>query len=215
MRRLFFIFSRLFLPVFLALVIFPGESFALVTFRRPLDIILSRPVSSYYDNNSSPSAVSYKCDSQTYNDHRGTDFRGARYTPIYAAASGMLNYRYDNCTSTGFFGSKCGGGFGNHVRIGHDLSEDGWSYRTTTIYAHMQQGTPALYQFIYCGWYVGQIGSSGSSTAPHLHFEVRRNGNPRDDPYAGSCNARGAWSEGYWTNQYGFDGNPTTACAWR
>lgn len=193
MRRFSFVFSRLFIPVFFIIAILPSTSFA-VTFRRPLDQILNPVVSYYYDNNSSWNAVNYQCGwSSVYDNHRGTDFRASRYTPIYAAASGQLNYRYDNCASTGYLGSSCGGGFGNHVRIAHNDS--------TTIYAHMQRGTPAWYHYTSCSNYVGQVGSSGSSTAPHLHFEVRKRGYPFDDPYTGACNARGD-GRSYWYSQW-------------
>lgn len=175
-------------------------------FRRPLDTLLSPVYSAYYDNNTSSTAKNYYCGEDTvYNGHKGTDFRANIGTQIYSGASGGLYYRYDNCPTTGYAGSTCGGGYGNHVRIDHEGSETdgiGW----ITIYAHMKLGTVAWYQSLVCAAKIGQTGSSGNSTGPHLHFEVRKYGYPYDDPFSGTCGG----PVSFWVNQGG--GVPSTDC---
>lgn len=209
MKKLFFSLGFT-LFSFLLLIVFPGETLA-ITFRRPLQILQSPPVNYHYDNNGTAAgAINAFCSSsRVYNGHTGTDFSATLGTPILAAARGELYQRYDSCATIGYLGSPCGNGYGNHVRIDHEGAVDGYGW--VTIYAHMKQGTPAWYQSLLCSTYVGQVGSSGSSTNPHLHFEVRKNGTPRDDPYSGSCNARGASSASYWTNQY-LSPSPSPQC---
>lgn len=175
-------------------------------FRRPLDTILSPVFSAYYDNDTSSNVKNYYCGTDTiYNGHKGTDFRAVTGTAIYAGADGGLYYRYDNCPTTGYLGSTCGSGYGNYVKIDHegDMTDGiGW----ITIYAHMKQGTVAWYQSLLCGAHIGDSGSSGNSSGPHLHFEVRKYGYPYDDPFAGACSG----SVSYWVNQN--NGTPTTQC---
>jgi hypothetical protein len=93
--------------------------------------------------------------------HNGLDFGGDFGSPIYAADSGVIVY-------SGWSDR----GYGNLIVIDHD---GGWQ----TFYAHMIDGT-----LLPCGTNVtkGQLiasmGSTGRSTGPHLHFELRLNGHP-------------------------------------
>lgn len=68
----------------------------------------------------------------------------------------------------------CGGGYGNYVIVQHS---DGYS----TLYAHMSSVAVSSGQTVSQGQTLGYVGSTGFSTGPHLHFEVRVNGN-RVDP---------------------------------
>ncbi len=133
---------------------------------------------------------------------------------IVAAADGVVV-----STADGYF-DQCGGGFcdgatafGNYVRILHN---DG----NYTYYAHMKKGSVAVSMGdnVTCGQVIGKIGSSGNSTAPHLHFEVRSSaddGNPNDgkpksiDPYEGPCSDT---PETLWTAQGEYDGFPAAQC---
>lgn len=94
--------------------------------------------------------------------HRGVDWGAPTGTPIYAAASG-----YVKKASVGY-----NGGYGKVVVIGHDtISLD-------TLYAHMSKIAVTPGQYVNKGEVIGYIGSTGRSTGPHLHFEVRKNGKP-------------------------------------
>ncbi|MBV7265633.1 M23 family metallopeptidase [Erythrobacter ani] len=95
--------------------------------------------------------------------HQGIDFKGARGSPIFAAAKGTVT----------FVGRK--GGFGKTVEIRH---ENGMMTR----YAHMSRFDVEAGQEVDAGETIGGLGSTGRSTGPHLHFEVRINNravNPR------------------------------------
>ena len=95
--------------------------------------------------------------------HAGLDFKGPIGAPIYAAAKGIVS----------FAGRKQG--YGNCVEIDHGNG-------LTTRYAHMSRFAVVPGQPIAAGETIGAIGSTGRSTGPHLHFEVRvgdRAVNPR------------------------------------
>ena len=86
--------------------------------------------------------------------HPGIDIAAPTGKPIRAAAAGVV-------TTSGW-----GGGYGKLVRIKH---ADG----TTTVYAHMNRILVASGQRVAAGEVIGKVGSTGFSTGPHLHFEVR------------------------------------------
>lgn len=95
--------------------------------------------------------------------HAGLDFRGPIGSPIYAAAKGRIS----------FAGVKSG--YGNCIEISHGNG-------LITRYAHMSAFRTKLGQKVAAGDVIGAIGSTGRSTGPHLHFELRINGravNPR------------------------------------
>ena len=95
--------------------------------------------------------------------HKGLDFRGPTGAPIYAAAAGRVS----------FVGRKSG--YGNTVEITHGNG-------MMTRYAHMSRFNTKVGQTVAPGQTIGAIGSTGRSTGPHLHFEVRINDravNPR------------------------------------
>jgi hypothetical protein len=91
--------------------------------------------------------------------HPGLDFKGPKGAPIYAAAAGMVS----------FTGKRQG--YGNCVEISH-------GHGLVTRYAHMSRITARSGQQVTAGTPIGLIGSSGRSTGPHLHFEVRVNDHP-------------------------------------
>ena len=95
--------------------------------------------------------------------HNGIDFRGAMGSAVFAAARGEVT----------FAGRKRG--FGNVVEISHGNG-------MMTRYAHLSRIDVSAGQSIEAGETLGGLGSTGRSTGPHLHFEVRINGravNPR------------------------------------
>lgn len=93
--------------------------------------------------------------------HAGVDIAVPRGTPIGAAAEGVVS----------FAGRK--GGYGNVVMIEH---ADG----RTTFYAHCDKLSVKEGQTVMVGEEIAKAGSTGKSTGPHLHFEVRENGIPID-----------------------------------
>ena len=62
-----------------------------------------------------------------------------------------------------------GGGFGNHIVITHPNGID-------TLYAHLSSIHVSEGQRVSRGQVIGAVGNTGRSTGPHLHFEVRKNG---------------------------------------
>lgn len=90
--------------------------------------------------------------------HAGMDFSAKSGTPIFATGDGIVN-RADNNAS----------GYGNHIVIRH-----GFGYET--LYAHLSKYKVKKGQKVKRGDIIGYIGSSGRSEAPHLHYEVHKNG---------------------------------------
>lgn len=98
----------------------------------------------------------------TTRQHQGVDIGARTGNPIWASKNGRVI----------FAGWK--GGYGNTVVMVHG---DG---TVTTLYAHMSVIHASVGDRIDQGEVIGEIGSTGLSTGPHLHFEVRVNGTPRD-----------------------------------
>ncbi|WP_421790756.1 peptidoglycan DD-metalloendopeptidase family protein [Hyphobacterium sp.] len=98
--------------------------------------------------------------------HGGVDIAAPAGTPITAAASGRVVH-----AAFGYSGSEA---WGNTLVIDHGR---GWQ----TVYAHMQAFEVAVGDSVTAGERIGRVGSSGQSTGPHVHLEVRRNGE-RVDP---------------------------------
>ena len=94
--------------------------------------------------------------------HRGIDVAGPVGTPIVAAADGEV--------ITAGWNS---GGYGNWVRIRHP---DG----SITLYAHNHRNHVRRGQQVRQGQHIADMGSTGFSTGPHVHFEIHRNGRPTD-----------------------------------
>ncbi len=93
--------------------------------------------------------------------HHGTDYRGKPGTPVLAAGAGTVI----------FAGRR--GGYGNVVFVDHGNG-------VVTRYAHMRRIETKLGAAVGAGDRIGQIGSTGRSTGPHLHFEVRLEGRSVD-----------------------------------
>lgn len=91
--------------------------------------------------------------------HPAIDIGGAYGTPIHAAASGTV---IDSKKQTTSFGWYC------IIDIGGGI---------TVAYAHMSDLACGMGQHIERGQYIGAVGMTGRATGPHLHFEVRQNGN--------------------------------------
>lgn len=192
MNRKFLLFLVFFITLIAAEPSLAAYSTIPYSFRRPLDAVFAPSVYQYYDNDTSAGIKSYGCGSKTYNNHKGTDFNTPVGTPVYASAPGGIYQTYNNCQTYGSWESTCGSGYGNHVRIDHEgNTTDGVGLKT--IYAHFKLNNVTVQKNAACGTYLGQSGSSGKSTAPHLHFEVQKYGYPKDDPFKGNCSGPVNW----------------------
>ncbi len=106
--------------------------------------------------------------------HYGMDFTAKTGTPIYATGDGVV-FKADASLS----------GYGNHIEINH-----GYGYKT--LYAHLSKYKCRPGQRVKRGDIIGYVGSTGRSQAPHLHYEVFKNGE-RVNPlnfYYGSISAK-------------------------
>jgi len=104
--------------------------------------------------------------------HTGVDWAAPTGTPVYAAADGQVSFAGD------------GKGYGNLLIISHS---DGLETR----YAHLSKFAAGIKEgtAVRVGGLVGYVGTTGRSTGPHLHFEVRKDGKPVDPiPYMSGGN---------------------------
>lgn len=90
--------------------------------------------------------------------HFGMDFTAPRGTPVYASGDGRVT-RADNNAS----------GYGNHIRLDH-----GYGYES--LYAHLYKYNVRPGQTVKRGDLIGFVGSTGRSEAPHLHYEIFKDG---------------------------------------
>lgn len=169
-------------------------------------------VSAYVDRDTTSRVREYNCMDYSYNGHQGTDFAIAggfraqdEGRSIVAGADGVVmnvhDGESDRCT-TGSCGG--GGGFGNYVVLSH--SDGRLSY-----YAHMRRGSIAVMpgQRVRCGDPLGLVGSSGNSTGPHVHFEVREGGTSVDS-FSGRSFCGGGTT--MWVSQGVYRGLPSEMC---
>jgi hypothetical protein len=97
--------------------------------------------------------------------HAGMDFTASTGTDIYATGDGVVetvNFSY--------------GGYGNEIVINH-----GYGYKTR--YAHLSKFKVRNGQKVKRGDVIGNVGNTGKSTGPHLHYEVLKNGNAVNPVY--------------------------------
>lgn len=97
---------------------------------------------------------------KTFKMHTGMDFTAPVGTEIRATGNGTVARVEFN-----------GRGYGNNVVINH-----GFGY--STLYGHMSKMVVRPGQHVNRGDLIGYVGNSGTSTGPHLHYEVHRGGNP-------------------------------------
>lgn len=90
--------------------------------------------------------------------HWGMDFTAPRGTPIYASGDGIVT-RADSNSS----------GYGKHIRIDH-----GYGY--VSLYAHLYKYNVRKNQRVKRGDLIGFVGNTGRSEAPHLHYEIFKDG---------------------------------------
>ncbi|MBK9717988.1 MAG: peptidoglycan DD-metalloendopeptidase family protein [Saprospiraceae bacterium] len=161
-------------------------------------------ISAYVDQNTGSGTIQdFSCGTNTYDGHRGTDISiwpfnfykmDHDFVEVIAAAPGIIINKHD-----GEFDKNCAANnqTANYLIIRH---ADG----SQANYWHMKKNSltkKVIGESVLAGEYLGIVGSSGSSTGPHLHFEVWAGSTvaTRVDPYAGNCNTLNAIS--WWANQ--------------
>lgn len=97
--------------------------------------------------------------------HDGIDYAAPMGTPVRAAGAGYVKY-------AGWAPAAFAGG-GNMAWLGHANGLE-------TLYYHMSRVLARTGAMVKAGQQIGAVGSTGNSTGPHLHFTVRRNGQPVD-----------------------------------
>lgn len=97
--------------------------------------------------------------------HGGVDLRAPMRTPVYATADGVVEWASKHHSS----------GLGKMVKLVHN-------YGFSTIYGHLDEIDVNVGSYVQRGQFLGWSGNTGTSTAPHLHYEVRHL-NRRLDPY--------------------------------
>lgn len=101
--------------------------------------------------------------------HDGIDIANIRSTTIHATAAGRVRRVLQK------------GGYGLMIEIDHG---GGWCSR----YAHLGLSAVKTGDYVFSGAILGRMGDSGLATAPHLHYELRRQGAPVDPiPYISIC----------------------------
>lgn len=122
---------------------------------------------------SSPSYIGYYTHpvptghkTQGIHGYNGVDYGAPTGTSVYAAAGGTVIISHFRTLSNPWFG-----GYGNYIVIEH-------SNGTQTLYGHLSAVYVATGVRVDKGQPIGEVGSTGKSTGPHLHFEVRGAKNP-------------------------------------
>ncbi len=93
--------------------------------------------------------------------HTGLDIGAPLGSPVFAARSGTVIFAGRN------------GGYGNEIMIKHANNYE-------TLYGHLSQIDVYVGEHVEKGDFIGRVGSTGFSTGPHLHFEIRRYGRTYD-----------------------------------
>lgn len=134
----------------------------------------SRPSGYYVDNGRSwgwptnrPYIITSGFEYRWGSFHNAIDISGTGMgSPIYASKDGTVIATERGCANIGSYRNQCGGTYGNHVIIDHHTGY-------YTMYAHLLQNLEVNEgDNVKRGQIIGYMGSSGSSTGPHLHFGV-------------------------------------------
>ena len=155
------------------------------TFRWPLEYRDWWHVSNYVDLDPGAAVLDYDCHATSYDGHQGTDIVIRDFEEqhagrvVLAAAPGVVI-----ATDDGNFDEQVAGNSDpvNYVLLQH---ADG----TESLYLHLRKWSVDAYvgEQVVEAQPLALVGSSGSSTAPHLHFEVRTSVGSPVDPWAGPC----------------------------
>lgn len=126
--------------------------------REPGQVLTVKPAEGRLSSRFGPRKLKFE---RRARQHNGIDLAAPKGTPIRAAGPGQV-------VAIGWRGA-----YGRVVEIDHGQG-------LTTIYAHMDKYIVKKGQAVAAGQNIGQMGNTGRSTGPHLHFEVRVNNIPID-----------------------------------
>ena len=129
----------------------PGQASVSVPSQMP---VAATRVSSMFGMREHPTLHRYKI-------HKGIDLAAPTGTPVYAPADGVVSEAH-------WFGT-----YGNYIQIEHGNEIE-------TRYGHLSGYAVAAGDHVYKGELIGYVGSTGRSTGPHLHYEVRIDGQAVD-----------------------------------
>lgn len=161
-------------PVFPVTAPFPQSSWGHPVYKIPLALsandhfYFSTPLSIRADHNTTADYRYGYYYSEADVAHTGIDISGTRGEPVFAAAGGKIFFAG--------YGLLYGGNdkedpYGLAVMIRHDFSYNG--YTLYTVYAHLDKITVSRGDRVDEGSQIGVVGMTGSTSGPHLHFEVR------------------------------------------
>lgn len=121
------------------------------------------PVNGFY-NISSPYGYRIHPVTKKYSLHTGIDIAGAGIAgkPILASDDGVVMV------------AKYNSGYGNYVVLYHGTASNGIEYET--LYGHMTRYVVGVGDYVTKGQTIGYVGTTGTSTGNHLHFEIHENG---------------------------------------
>ena len=123
--------------------------------------LLTRPLNTHYRITSPFNALRRHPITGRYMPHNGTDYATPVGTQVFTAASGVVvKSGYDPLS-------------GHYIRIQHDA-------QTVTQYLHLSKRLVAKGERVHAHQCIGLTGNSGRTTGPHLHFELRLDGQPID-----------------------------------
>ena len=109
--------------------------------------------------------------------HGGLDISGTGFgSPLFSSTDGTVLRINTSCANRGYYGSPCGGGYGNYVYV---QADNGYKI----YYAHTTNNIPvSVGQRVSKGQVIAYMGDSGSSTGTHLHYQIEDAFGNRLDP---------------------------------
>lgn len=142
-----------------------------------------------FDHGDVGNPISHFCEPWAYQGHAGNDYGNGGFeamdlapVPIYAVLPGVVVEVVDGYNDRRTDCNHGDPGRGNSIKIEHGNG-------LSSVYAHLQIHSPLVTvgEEVVAGQQIATMGSSGCSSGPHLHFEMRHNGLPFD-PLIGACN---------------------------
>lgn len=152
-------------------------------------------VSNFVDLDPSNSLLDFSCSERTYNGHLGVDTGINSFAeqdigvPVFAPLDGIVIAAHDGEADRN---TVWNGQPANFVFVDHGDSHISW-------YFHLRKNSISVSvgDLVKVGQQIGEVGSSGISSGPHLHFETRLGTRSVVEPFAGPCNSE----ESLWQNQ--------------